>query len=232
VPLEVTVLRSEEINAFAVPGGFLFINTGLLEKAGNEAELAGVMAHEIAHIAARHGKRLMTKAQIANIAFQAAQLAAMIFTGGISSIASYYLFQYGFLGLGLVLNLTLLGVNRDFEIEADILGAQYLWKANYHTGGFIDFFERMAKEEGYIKGLSWFRTHPPFAERMTQTFEEIKILPTQEEPRMDSTRFQEMQQRLTEILTEKKEIDKNAPTLRRVYDCDDVELNDIDIGQP
>jgi len=223
VPLEVTVLRSEEVNAFALPGGFLFINTGLIEKAANEAELAGVIAHEIAHSAARHGKRLMGRANIANIVFQAAQLAAMIFTGGASSIATYYLLQYGFYGLGLVLSLSLLGVSRDFEIEADILGTQYLWHANYYTGGFIDFFERMAQEEGYVKGLSWFRTHPPFAERMTRTYEEIILLPEQPEPQYDSAQFREMKKRLSSLLEELRKRDENAPTLRRVYDCDDVE---------
>ena len=111
VPLRLTVLDSDEINAFAMPGGFLFVNTGLIAKAETESELAGVLAHEIAHVTARHGARLMKKATIANIFFQAAQVAAMVFTGGVVGVGAYYALQYGFFGLGMVLNLTLLGVS-------------------------------------------------------------------------------------------------------------------------
>jgi len=228
VPLKVSVLRSKEINAFALPGGFLFINSGLIEKAGKESELAGVIAHEIAHVAARHGHRLMGKANIANIVFQAAQVAALILTGGASSMLTYYLLQYGFYGLGLVLNLSLLGVSRDFELEADILGTQYLWHANYDTKGFIDFFERMAKEEGYVTGLSWFRTHPPFADRMIRTYKEIVFLPPEQDPKQNSEQFKNMQPRLKRILDKMEDRDEEAPTLRRVYECKDVELPPLD----
>ncbi|HLV01816.1 MAG TPA: M48 family metalloprotease [Acidobacteriota bacterium] len=221
VPLDVIILRSEEINAFAFPGGFLFVNTGLIEKAENEAELAGVLAHEIAHIAARHGNRLMGKANIANIIFQVAQLAALILTGGVASLATYYLLQYGFFGLGLVLNLSLLGVSRDYEIEADILGTQYLWAANYDTRGFISFFGKMAQEAGYVTGLSWFRTHPPFYERMEITYSTILYLPAQEDPITDTKEFHDIKKRLEEYLEEMKKEDREAPTLRRVYDCND-----------
>ncbi len=220
VPLKVSVLRSKEINAFALPGGFFFINTGLIEKAQTESELAGVMAHELAHITARHADRLMGKANISQIIFQAARVAAMILTGGATSVATYYLLQYGFYGLGLAMNLALLGVNRDYEIEADILGTQYMWSANYELTGFIDFFQRMAEEEGYITGLSWFRTHPPFAERMKRTYEEMLYLPDLDDPREDSEAFHEMKERLSGILKEMEKKDSEAPTLRRVYECE------------
>lgn len=220
VPLKVSVLRSKEINAFALPGGFFFVNTGLIEKAQTEAELAGVMAHEIAHITARHADRLMGKANITNIILQAAQVAAMVLTGGVSSLATYYLLQYGFYGLGLALNLALLGVSRDYEIEADILGTQYMWDANYKLTGFVNFFQRMAEEEGYITGLSWFRTHPPFADRMKRTYEEILYLPDLEDPREDSEEFHEMKDRLSSVLKEMEKEDTEAPTLRRVYECE------------
>jgi beta-barrel assembly-enhancing protease len=223
IPLNVSVLKSEEINAFALPGGYLFINSGLIDKAGNESELAGVVAHEIAHIAARHSNRLMGRANIANIIFQAAQVAALILTGGVGSLATYYLLQYSFFGLGMVLSLSLLGVSREFEIESDILGTQYLWHANYDTRGFVNFFGRMAEEAGYVTGMSWFRTHPPFAERMTRTFEEIVLLPEQEEPILDSADFRRVQERLREIIQEMKDRDRDAPTLRRVYDCEQYE---------
>ena len=129
VPLEVTVLASDEINAFALPGGFLFVNSGLIEKAETESELAGVLDHEIAHVTARHGARLQKKAKFTSILYQAAQMASVILTGGAAGIGTYYALQYGFMGLGMVLNLTLLGVSRDFEQEAYQLGAQYAWNA-------------------------------------------------------------------------------------------------------
>lgn len=220
VPLQVTVLKSKEINAFALPGGFLFVNTGLIMKAGNESQLAGVMAHEIAHVAARHGHRLMAKANIASIIYQAAQVAALVLTGGVASIGTYYALQYGFFGLGLVMNLSLLGVSRDFETEADILGTQYLWAAGYNTDGFVNFFNKMADEEGYVTGLSWFRTHPPFYERMEKTYSEILMLPRQESPTVDSSEFHEAQKRLKGVLEEMEKEDRKAPTLKRVYDCD------------
>ncbi|HSR67573.1 MAG TPA: M48 family metalloprotease [Acidobacteriota bacterium] len=223
VPLKLHVLKSEEINAFALPGGFLFINSGLITKAEKESELAGVVAHEIAHAAARHGNRLMSDAQIANIILQAAQVAALVLTGGASSIATYYALQYGFVGLGLVLNLTLLGVSRDFEEEADILGTQYLWDAGYDTSGFVSFFSRIAQEEGYITGLSWFRTHPPFYKRMSVTFREMTILPDKQEVIVDRPAFHEMKERLGQIIEEMSEQDKDAPTLKRVYNCPQME---------
>ncbi|MFN0086452.1 MAG: M48 family metalloprotease [Blastocatellia bacterium] len=130
--------------------------------------------------------------------------------------------QYGFYGLGLVLSLSLLGVSRDYEIEADILGTQYLWHAGYNTKGFINFFGRMAAEEGYVTGLSWFRTHPPFYERMEKTYREIVLLPKQTEVIDDSSQFHQMKERLKASEKEMEDLDRKAPTLRRVYDCDDV----------
>jgi Zn-dependent protease with chaperone function len=223
VPLQVTVLKSEEINAFALPGGFLFVNTGLILKAETESELAGVLAHEIAHVAARHGHRLMKRATIASLIYQAAQVAALVLTGGVASIGTAYALQYGFYGLGLFLSLELLGVSRDYEIEADILGTQYLWKAGYNTRGFINFFDRMALEKGYATGLSWFRTHPPFYERMAVTYSEILSLPQPEQAADDTSEFQRIKGQLAQIVLEMEKKDRDAPTLRKVYECRDSE---------
>ncbi|MCL6482283.1 MAG: M48 family metalloprotease [Firmicutes bacterium] len=223
VPLQVTVLKSEEINAFALPGGFLFVNTGLILKAETESELAGVLAHEIAHVAARHGHRLMKRATIASLIYQAAQVAALVLTGGVASIGTAYALQYGFYGLGLFLSLELLGVSRDYEIEADILGTQYLWKAGYNTRGFINFFDRMTLEKGYATGLSWFRTHPPFYERMAVTYSEILYLPHPEQAADDTSEFQRIKGQLAQILLEMEKKDRDAPTLQKVYECRDRE---------
>ncbi|MBI3935259.1 MAG: M48 family metalloprotease, partial [Acidobacteria bacterium] len=162
VPLQVALLSSKEINAFALPGGFLFLNHGLLLEAQTEAQFAGVIAHELSHHVARHGHRLMKKATIASIIYQAAQIGAMIFTGGVVGIGAYYALTYGFQGLGLFLSLQLLGVSRDYELEADQLGVQYVWKAGYNPEGFIEFFDIMASKEGYVEKTSFFRTHPAF----------------------------------------------------------------------
>jgi hypothetical protein len=219
VPVRVTILESEEINAFALPGGFLYINTGLIQKAENESELVGVMSHELAHVAARHGARLMKRATIASIIYQAAQVAAVIVTGGAATAGAYYALQYGFFGLGLALDLTLLGVNREFEAEADQLGIQYAWRAGYDPRGFITFFDKMAREKGYIRSASFFRTHPPFFDRIVASFSEIEYLPAREHLKVDSTDLQNFKQQLTKIVEGRKKESKKNPKLKRIPDC-------------
>jgi beta-barrel assembly-enhancing protease len=214
VPIKVTVLDSDEINAFALPGGYLYVNTGLINKADSENELVGVMAHEIAHAAARHGARLMKKASIASLLFQGAQIAAMVATGGAVGPLAYYGLQYGFYGLGMIIDLSLLGVSRDYESEADQLGAQYAWKAGYDPKGFITFFDKMASEEGYVRSASFFRTHPAFLERMLSTFSEITYLPPKRDLRLTSSAFDDAKRDVTTVIADRKERDKNAPSLR------------------
>src|SRR5207245_7063491 len=96
IPLHVTVLDSKEINAFALPGGNLFVERGLLEAADDESELAGVIGHEIAHDVARHSHKMMVRATIAGIFFQTAEIAALVLTGGVASIGLAYALEYGF----------------------------------------------------------------------------------------------------------------------------------------
>jgi Zn-dependent protease with chaperone function len=225
VPVKLTVLRSQEINAFALPGGYLFVNTALMERAGTESELAGVIAHELAHVSARHGAKLMKRANIASIMYQVAQIAVMIGTGGFASIGAYYLFQAGFLGLGLVLDLSLLGVSREFEAQADQLGAQYAWKSGYDPRGFITFFDKMATEKGYVQSASFFRTHPPYFERIVSTLSEIAYLPAARDLAVDSSGFQEFKRKLADALREESKRDKDLPTLRREPKCDSAENN-------
>jgi alpha-glucan phosphorylase-like protein len=221
IPVRVTLLDSDEINAFALPGGYFYVNTGILEKAENESELVGVMAHELAHVSARHGAKLMKRATIAGIIYEAAQIAAMIFTGGVVSIGMYYALQYGFFGLGMLLSLTLLGVSREYEAEADQLGAQYAWKAGYDPKGFITFFDKMASEKGYAKAASFFRTHPPFAERIFATFSEIEYLPRKDNLQYDSSRFHQIKAQLLKVKEECRKEAKKRPSLRRLPQCDD-----------
>lgn len=214
VPLKVIVLDSKEVNAFALPGGFLFLQRGLLEAADDESELAGVIAHEMSHIALRHGYKLMKKAMISSIFYQAAQVAAIILTGGTAGIGTYYALQYGFYGLGFALDLNLLGVSRDFETEADQLGIQYCWKSGYDPSGFIRFFDKMASREGNVIGASWFRTHPVFYDRMVRAKREIMFLPQKEQMIVQSTEFEDMKKILKgQALKSDAELEKKRPTL-------------------
>ncbi|MEW5975982.1 MAG: M48 family metalloprotease [Acidobacteriota bacterium] len=233
VPVKVTVLNSKEVNAFALPGGFLFIQRGLLESAEDESQLAGVIAHEIAHAAARHGNRLMKRATVSSIIYQAAQIAALVLTGGAVGVGAYYALQYGFYGLGLVLSLNLLGVSREFELEADQLGVQYAWNSGYDTSGFIRFFDKMATREGYVNGASWFRTHPPFYSRMVKSQEEILYLPKKEGLIQQSTAFKEMKKELEKVSQKAKEEEKDRPSLLAPEKgCPPPEKIEYQPGQP
>jgi beta-barrel assembly-enhancing protease len=222
VPLHLTVLNSKEVNAFALPGGYLFVNRGLLEETQTEAQLAGVLAHEISHDVARHGNRLMKRATIASVIYQAAQVAALIFTGGAAGIGTYYALQYGFQGLGLVLSLQLLGVSRDFELEADLLGVQYLWKAGYNPEGFIQFFDIIAAKDGYVEKTSFFRTHPAFYDRIVTAYSEMSFLPKQGEAVDNTSEFQSVKAHLQDIAKALDQEDKDAPTLlKREKGCEE-----------
>ncbi|HEV2325856.1 MAG TPA: M48 family metalloprotease [Terracidiphilus sp.] len=213
VPLHVTVLQSKEINAFALPGGYLFIERGLLEAVDDESQLAGVISHELAHVTARHSAKLMKRATIAGIFYQAAQIAAVVLTGGVAGIGMYYALQYGYYGLGLVLNLQLLGVSRDYELEADQLGIQYAWNSGYDASGFIRFFDKMATKEGYVNGVSWFRTHPPFYARMVQAQREIMFLPKGGDLLVQTTEFEQMKKDLAPVVAAAQKEEKEKPSL-------------------
>lgn len=234
IPLHVSVIQSREINAFALPGGYLFIERGLLEAADDEAELAGVLAHEMAHDAARHANKLMKKATIAGIFYQAAQLAAMILTGGAAGIGTYYALQYGFYGLGFVLDLNLLGVSRDYEIEADQLGVQYAWNSGYDPSGFIRFFDKIATREGYVNGASWFRTHPPFYQRMVDARREIMFMPTKSDLMVQTSGFEQMKGQLAPISAAASQEEMRRPSLRitREEGCEPPAKLEYKPGQP
>src|SRR5690348_1265785 len=132
VPFTIKVIDSEEVNAFALPGGFFFVNSGLILKAESEAELAGVMAHEIAHVAARHGTRQATRGEIANLA-----TIPLIFMGG--SWTTYGIYQ----AASVLVPIGFLKFSRGMESEADMLGLEYMYKAGYDPTAFVDFFEKI-----------------------------------------------------------------------------------------
>jgi Zn-dependent protease with chaperone function len=221
VPLHVEVIQSREINAFALPGGYVFVERGLLEATDDESELAGVLAHEIAHDTARHSYKMMKRASIASLFYQAAQIAAIVLTGGAAGIGMSYALQYGFYGLGLVLDLKLLGVSRAYELEADQLGIQYAWNAGYDPSGFIRFFDKMATKKGYVNGVSWFRTHPPFYQRMVQSQREMLFLEAKPGAITQTAAFERMKKDLVPVVAkaEKEEIGKPSLLITREEGC-------------
>lgn len=187
VPFVIKVLDTDEVNAFALPGGYFYVNKGLILEADNEAELAGVMAHEIAHVAARHATERMTKSQL----LQFATLPALFVGGYWTQMAMYN-------GLGMGLSLAVLGITRKSEEEADQLGTQYLWNAGYDPDGFITFFEKLQAREKEKPGkfTSFFRTHPPVDDRIVKVQEEIGFLPVKDEYVVNTSEFDRVKARL------------------------------------
>lgn len=186
VPFTIKVLDNEEVNAFALPGGFFYVDSGLILAADNEAELAGVMAHEIAHVAARHATKNMTRAQIWNIAS-----VPLIFVGGpiayaVSEVA------------GLAVPLGFLKFSRDAEREADLLGLQYDYASGYDPQAFVQFFEKLNIEKKKPNMVAKaFATHPMNVDRIQAAQDEIrKYLPDRSEYVVDTSEFQDIKARL------------------------------------
>ena len=209
VPFTIKVLDDDSINAFALPGGFFYVNSGLLLQADEESEMAGVMAHEIAHVTARHGTRNATKGEIA----QLAMIPAMIFIPG--TWAGYAIYE----GLNFVVPLQFLKFSRDSEREADFLGLQYMYKAGYDPNSYVTFFEKVQAAERRHPGSipKAFSTHPPTPERIKNTQTEIAtILPARDEYIVSTSEFDQVKSRLKMIQSRSKAQDNNPdkPTLR------------------
>jgi beta-barrel assembly-enhancing protease len=208
VPFTIKVVDSDEINAMALPGGFFYVNSGLILAADNEAELAGVMAHEIAHLALRHGTRGQTRADIANI-----MSIPLIFVGGGIGYAAREV-------AGIGLPMTFLKFSRGFEAEADYFGVQYMYKAGYDPNEFVNFFEKIQAQEKKKPGSlsKAFATHPQTPDRIEKTQEEIaKILPPRDQYIETTSEFNDVKARLAAIENRHKVDDQNPnkPTLRR-----------------
>ncbi|HYW42693.1 MAG TPA: M48 family metallopeptidase [Bryobacteraceae bacterium] len=208
VPFTIKVLDSEEVNAFALPGGFFFVNSGLILKADTEAELAGVMAHEIAHVAARHGTKQATRGELINFAS-----IPLIFMGGWTGYAIRQ-------GAGLAIPMGFLTFTRSFEREADYLGLQYLYKSGYDPTSFVDFFEKIQSMEKRKPGSvsKVFSTHPMTDDRIKSAQNQIQneLVPKPEYV-VNTSEFNDVKGRLAMLHNRRKvdNEDPSRPKLRR-----------------
>jgi predicted Zn-dependent protease len=214
VPFSFKIIDSDVVNAMSLPGGFVYVDSATILAADGEAELAGVMAHEIAHVCARHATRQLTRSQYANFA-----TIPLIFVGGGIGYAAYE-------AAGLALPLTFLSFQRSFEAEADYLGLQYMYKAGYDPQSFVAFFEKLQAMEKQKPGTlaKAFASHPQTPDRIAKSQEEIeKILPARQEYTVTTSEFDDVKSRLASLENRRKvndNKDTNKPSLRRASATD------------
>jgi predicted Zn-dependent protease len=209
VPFTIKVIDSDEVNAFALPGGFFFVNSGLILRAQEESELAGVMAHEISHVTARHGTKQATKGEI----MQLASIPLILLGPG--GWAGYGIYE----ALQLAIPLSYLKFSRDSEKEADFLGIQYMYKAGYDPNAYVTFFERIQADEKRRPGTipKFFSTHPPTPDRIEAAQKEIaRILPEKDEYIVTTSEFDQVKGRLRNVMFSRKVADNGPgkPTLK------------------
>jgi len=209
VPFTIKVIDSDEINAMALPGGFFYVNSGLILAADTEDELAGVMAHEIAHVCAHHAARQMTRLQYMQLS-----TVPLIFMGGYTAYGIYEASQ-------LAIPITFLQFSRNFEAQADFLGIQYAYRAGYDPQGLITMFEKLDALEKRKPGVlaRAFSDHPQTPDRIEHSEEEIaRLLPSRPDYLVTTSEFDDVKSRLARIQNKRKvdgKVDGNKPTLRR-----------------
>jgi len=213
IPFTIKVIDSDEVNAFALPGGYFFVNRGLILAADNEAELAGVMAHEIAHVAARHAMENQGKLQAINYGL----LATIIFGGGIASTIAQN--AGGFTQL-----LSFLKFSRNAEFEADTLGVQYLYASGYDPTGMATMFEKLneknKKKPGTLAKI--FASHPQSLDRRDNSLALVARFPEKEEYVISTSEFQRVKAHLLKltnakagVISDMEDGDSGKPTLKR-----------------
>ena len=215
VPFTIKVIDSDVVNAMALPGGFFYVNSGLILAADEEAEMAGVMAHEIAHVAACHLAREQTRGTLMQLA-----TIPLIFVGGGIGYGAYE-------AAGPAAMLGFLKFSRGFEAEADYLGVEYMYRAGYDPSAFVSFFEKIQAMEKKKPGTlsKAFDTHPQTPDRIEKSQDEIrKILPAKQQYVVTTSEFDEVKSRLAAIENKHKVIDEkdsNKPSLRRTANTTD-----------
>jgi len=212
VPFTIKVIDTDEVNAFALPGGFFYVNSGLILAADNEAELAGVMAHEIGHVAACHVAREQTRSNIVNLAS-----IPLIFVPG-----GWGVYEATQAAMGIGVPLTFMKFSRNFEAEADFLGMEYMYKAGYDPQSFISFFEKIEAQEKKKPGTlaKAFASHPMTPDRVAAAQNEMRtVLPARDEYIVNTSEFDQVKSRLAtlenrhRLQNDKDKADR--PTLRR-----------------
>jgi predicted Zn-dependent protease len=206
IPFTVKVIDDAEVNAFALPGGFLYVHTGLIRAAENEAELAGVIAHEIAHVAARHATKNMSRSTLWNLVS-----IPLVFAGGPAGVAVRQ-------AAGFALPMSLLKFSRNAEREADLLAVQYEYAAGYDPVALIQIFERLkAGERDKSSILSRaFSCHPTTGDRIRRAQEAIATyLPARETYLVTTSTFDEVKARLFQLGLSSSSDDSGRPVLRR-----------------
>src|SRR5215469_2270000 len=209
VPFTIKVLDDDQVNAFALPGGYFYVNTGLILAAESEAELAGVMAHEIAHVAARHATKGATRSQIWNMASM-----SLVFVGGPVGMAVRQV-------TSIAVPMTFMKFSRNFEREADLLGIEYEYAAGYDPQAFVDFFERIAsqrKNPNFVARA--FDSHPMNQDRIRRAQKEIStMLPAHDQYIVNTSEFDEMKAHLLERFNARLALSadpsSDKPVLRR-----------------
>jgi len=226
MPVTIKVIDSNDVNAFALPGGHLYVNRGVLEAAENEAELAGVIAHETGHVAARHGVEQASKGSLINYG-----TIPLIFLGGWGGFAVRQ-------AAGLAIPLGFLKFSRGMEGEADRLGAQYMWAAGYDPNAMITFFERLEAKEKKKPGTiaKVFSTHPMTSDRIREVSNLVVRFPNKQEYEISTSEFKNVKSRLISVETAQRSTDKRdgRPTLKRrpAPTSDDSGSSDEPSGRP
>jgi len=219
VPFTIKVVESDEINAFALPGGFFYVNTGLILAADDESELAGVMAHEIAHVAARHGTKQASKAELINFAS-----IPLIFMGGVGGFALRQ-------AAGFLIPMQFLQFSRKDESEADYLGVQYLYKTGYDPVAAVSFFEKLQAQETVKPGTvsKLFSTHPPTGDRIAMSKKNIDVLPDKDQYVVTTSEFNQVKALLGQFENRQPSPrEANKPSLRRRTQQPDTDSKDDD----
>ncbi|HKO11569.1 MAG TPA: M48 family metallopeptidase [Acidobacteriaceae bacterium] len=215
VPFTIKVIDTDEINAMALPGGFFYVNSGLILAADEEAELAGVMAHEIAHVCAHHAAREMTRANYAQIGM----VPLIMMTG--YSWTGYGIYE----ATQLMIPITFLEFSREFEAQADYLGVEYMFRSGYDPQAFVTFFEKIENLQKTKPGAvaKVFENHPQTPDRIQHSEEEIAtVLPPKDQYLVTTSEFNDVKARLARIQNKRRIIDnkKGKPSLRRVSSAD------------